>query len=435
MSITQINTEFASATETNESNNYTFALVSLTSLFFIWGFITALNDILIPHLKGVFSLNYTQTMLVQFCFFGAYFIVSIPAGKLIKKIGYQKGIVVGLIITSLGCLLFYPAAELQTYNIFLMALFVLASGITILQVSANPYVTALGKAETASSRLTMTQAFNSLGTTIAPFFGAVLILGAATVSLEHMTNAEINALNALSVQTPYLLIAIFLLILAAVFAKIKLPKLAALEQSADLDNESSTQSIWSHSHLVLGAIGIFAYVGAEVSIGSFLINYIAEDNIAGFDEMQAAKYISYYWGGAMIGRFIGMWILQKFPAGKVLALSAVAASCLILISVFSDGMLAMWSILAIGLFNSIMFPTIFSLAVFGLGTQTSQGSGILCLAIVGGAILPLIQGLLADSVGIQLSFLMSIICYIYIIHFGLKGSIPTTLDKIPEKVG
>ena len=426
MSVSPTNTEFTSTAATNDGKNYTFALVSLTSLFFIWGFITALNDILIPHLKGVFSLNYTQTMLVQFCFFGAYFIVSIPAGKLIKKIGYQKGIVVGLIITSLGCVLFYPAAELQTYNIFLMALFVLASGITILQVSANPYVTALGNTETASSRLTMTQAFNSLGTTIAPFFGAALILGAATVSLEHMTSAEINALNAQSVQSPYLLIAAFLLILAAVFAKIKLPKLAALELNSPLENESSAPSIWSYSHLVLGAIAIFAYVGAEVSIGSFLINYIAEDNIAGFDEMQAAKYISYYWGGAMVGRFIGMWILQKFPAGKTLALSAVAACVLIFISVFSSGMLAMWTILAVGLFNSIMFPTIFSLSVVGLGTQTSQGSGILCLAIVGGAILPLVQGLLADSIGIQLSFLMSIVCYVYIVHFGLKGCIPKT---------
>jgi len=409
-------------TSANDNGNI-FSLVSLTFLFFIWGFITALNDILIPHLKGVFSLNYTQAMLVQFCFFSAYFIVSLPAGKLIHKLGYKNGIVIGLIIASIGCLLFYPAAEIQNYNIFLGALFVLASGITILQVSANPYVTALGTPDTASSRLTMTQAFNSLGTTIAPFFGAMLILGVGTVGLESMTSAQLKLHEAESVQFPYLLLAGSLLLLAAIFAKLKLPTLAAIEndQSEEL---LDAKSAWSYPHLVLGAVGIFVYVGAEVSIGSLLISFLGEENIGGIEEAQAAHYIAYYFGGAMIGRFIGSVVMQKLNPRFVLACSAIAAMVLVAIAILSAGQLAMWSILAVGLFNSIMFPTIFSLALVGLGKSTSQGSSILCLAIVGGAILPLIQGILADSIGIQLSFVLPIICYLFIAFYGLKGSVP-----------
>jgi FHS family L-fucose permease-like MFS transporter len=402
--------------------NNAFALISLTSLFFMWGFITALNDILIPHLKGVFDLSYTQAMLVQFCFFSAYLVVSIPAGKLVKQLGFKYGIVSGLIIAGLGCMLFYPAAAMQTYNLFLAALFVLASGITILQVSANPYVAALGASETASSRLTMTQAFNSLGTTVAPFFGAFLILGAATVGIESMTAEQISAHEAESVQMPYLLLAGMLFILAAIFAKLKLPKIEAIEEV--VVDKADSKSAWSYSHLVLGAVGIFAYVGAEVSIGSFLINFLGEENIAGLAEAEAANYIAIYWGGAMIGRFIGFVLLQKFDAGKVLAAAALSVSLLILAAVFSQGNIAMWAILSVGLFNSIMFPTIFSLAINGLGSHTSQGSGILCLAIVGGAILPLIQGMIADTAGIQISFLMPLICYAFIVYYGLKGSKP-----------
>ena len=396
-----------------QQKNYNFALTSLTSLFFMWGFITCLNDILIPHLKAVFDLNYTQSMLIQFCFFGAYFLVSLPSGSLVKKIGYQKGIVIGLVIAALGCLLFYPAASSHSYPLFLGALFVLASGITLLQVSANPYVTLLGPESTASSRLTMTQAFNSLGTTIAPYFGAILILGEAT-ELASSTSAE-------SVQMPYLFLTAMLLLLAAIFAFIKLPNMAQedTEQTSDIEG-----SAWQYRHLVLGAIGIFVYVGAEVSIGSFLVNFIAEPSIAGLPESDAAKYLTYYWGGAMVGRFIGAAVMQKVAAGKVLAFNAVSACVLIGIAIMTSGHLAMWAILLVGLCNSIMFPTIFSLSIAQLGKHTSQGSGILCLAIVGGAIVPVIQGLLADAIGIQLAFILPIFCYIYIAYFGLKGASP-----------
>jgi FHS family L-fucose permease-like MFS transporter len=409
----------------NESS-YRFSLIALTTLFFMWGFITCLNDILIPYLKGVFSLNYTQAMLVQFCFFGAYFIVSVPAGRLVTKVGYKKGIVVGLIIAGIGCGLFYPAAELRVYSIFLLALFVLASGITVLQVAANPYVTILGKAETASSRLTLTQAFNSMGTTIAPFFGALLILGVATSGADtsSMNAAEVAALHntqAAAVQLPYLGLALAFIAIAVVFAKLNLP---AVTSSDDEIERSDSESVWSQRHLVLGAVAIFVYVGAEVSIGSFLVNFLGEKNIAGMEEATAAQYIAYYWGGAMVGRFIGSAVMRYVSAGKVLAFNALMACILVAMAMSLSGAIAMWAILLVGLFNSIMFPTIFSLAVSRLGNLTSQGSGVLCLAIVGGAILPLLQGMLADLMGIQLAFFLPILCYLYIAYYGVQGSKP-----------
>lgn len=418
MAGTPIQANVSTFSSNAENKNYTFALTSLTSLFFMWGFITCLNDILIPHLKGIFNLSYSQAMLVQFCFFGAYFIVSIPAGKIVKKLGFQKGIVLGLIVAALGCFAFYPAASMHSYPVFLMALFILASGITVLQVSANPYVSILGNAKTASSRLNMTQAFNSLGTTVAPFFGAYLILDQVTESMSAAQQAE-------SVQIPYVLLAGLLLLLAAIFSYIKLPVVEHRKESTDIKQING--SAWQYRHLVLGAIGIFVYVGAEVSIGSFLVSFFNDPNIAGLEESQAAKYIAYYWGGAMVGRFIGAAVMQKLAAGKVLAFSAGLAIVLIVITIFASGQLAMWSILLVGLFNSIMFPTIFSLAINGLGQHTSQGSGILCLAIVGGAILPLIQGVLADSIGLQNSFFLPIICYVFIAYYGFSGSKPVSV--------
>ncbi|MFB2661933.1 sugar MFS transporter [Shewanella mangrovisoli] len=417
-----INTSSHTSSVSEAGNgNYRFALVSLTSLFFMWGFITCLNDILIPHLKAVFSLNYTQAMLIQFCFFGAYFLVSIPAGQLVKRLGYQKGIVTGLVIASLGCGLFYPAASFATYGLFLGALFVLASGITILQVAANPYVNALGSSETASSRLNLTQAFNALGTTVAPFFGSILILSvAASVSSElAQANAEAEV-----VKLPYLLLAAALAVLAIIFAKLDLPVIrehseaTAGEVQTHLGKTSALQS----RHLVLGAVGIFVYVGAEVSIGSFLVNFLGEAHIVGMPEEQAAHYIAYYWGGAMVGRFIGSAVMQKIPAGTVLAFNAFMAALLVLVAMTTSGSVAMWAILGVGLFNSIMFPTIFSLALRDLGPHTSQGSGILCLAIVGGAIVPLLQGVLADNLGIQLAFILPVVCYGFILFYGAKGS-------------
>ncbi len=401
-----------------QTADYRFALTSLTSLFFMWGFITCLNDILIPHLKGVFDLSYSQAMLVQFCFFSAYFLVSLPAGIIVKKLGYQKGIVIGLVIAAIGCIGFYPAASMHSYPVFLLALFVLASGITLLQVSANPYVSMLGAAKTASSRLTMTQAFNSLGTTVAPYFGALLILNEAAEGLSTQDSAN-------AVQMPYLLLASMLLILAAIFAWIKLPEMNMSTEDTntkDANAEVLSGSAWQYKHLVLGAVGIFVYVGAEVSIGSFLVSFFAEPTIAGLAESEAAKYIAYYWGGAMVGRFIGAAVMQKVSGGKALAFSAGAAMILILIAIFTSGTLAMFAILLVGLCNAIMFPTIFSLAINGLGEHTSQGSSILCLAIVGGAIVPLLQGVLADSIGIQPAFFLPIICYAFIAYYGLVGS-------------
>lgn len=397
--------------------NDRFALVSLTFLFFIWGFITCLNDILIPHLKGIFDLSYTQASLVQFCFFGAYFIVSLPAGWFVRRAGYQRGIVVGLLIAASGCVLFYPAAATQTYELFLGALFVLASGITLLQVSANPYVTALGNAETASSRLTMTQAFNSLGTAIAPYFGALLILGGVTAAVG---TPEYKIQEAQSVQLPYLALATALLVMAIVFAYLKLPRVTEHEDNQMVNADPG--SAWQYSHLVLGALGIFVYVGGEVSIGSYLVSFMHQPEIAGLSEVDAGKYLSYYWGGAMVGRFVGAVVMQKVPAGKVLAFNAVMAALLVVFAIVSTGPMAMWALLAVGLFNSIMFPTIFSLAVTGLGRFTSNGSGVLCAAIVGGAIVPVLQGVLADAIGLQLSFMIPVLCYAYICFYGLRGS-------------
>ena len=406
---TEINDVGKAATE-----SYAFALKSLIALFFMWGFITCLNDVLIPYLRALFDLNYTQAMLVQFCFFGAYFISSIPAGKLVSKIGYQKGIVTGLLIACLGCLLFYPAASYSSYNFFLAALFILATGITILQVSANPFVSALGEARTAPSRLTLSQAFNSLGTTIAPFFGSWLIL------------SSLSDNDPTSVQLPYLFLAAALFILAIIFTFIKLPELGA--KKIDLNLSVTQGSAWQFPKLTLGAIGIFVYVGAEVGIGSFLISFLSMETIAGLEESHAAKYIAYYFGGAMVGRFIGAAVMQKISAAKILSFNGVSAMVLLLIAMFSIGDIAMWSILLIGLCNSIMFPTIFSLAISGLKEHTSQGSGILCLAIVGGAILPVIQGVVADAVGIQLAFIVPVVCFLYIAYYGFychKNQTPT----------
>ena len=419
----------------SEKNPYFGSLTILTSLFFIWGFITCLNDILIPHLKSVFELTYTQAMLIQFCFFAAYFVVSVPSGYLVEKIDYKAGIIAGLSIAGIGCLLFYPAASQHSYPLFLAALFVLASGITLLQVAANPYVTILGGAETASSRLTMTQAFNSLGTTIAPYFGSLFILSAAVKTAEDIKLLDANQLSsyqtaqAAAVQNPYLFIAALLFFIAIIFALIKLPNIKVIDQKPDQSVASSIDnqhySAWGYNHLVLGAIAIFLYVGGEVCIGSFLINFMGEPAIAGLAENEAGKYVSFYWGGAMVGRFIGAAVMQKIHPGKVLVFNALAATCLVLITINSSGSIAMWAILSVGLFNSIMFPTIFSLAISGLGSHTGQGSGILCAAIVGGAILPVIQGLFADQIGIQAAFFIPVLCYLYISYYGWKGCIPS----------
>ncbi len=385
-------------------------LIIVTTLFFMWGLLTALNDVLIPHLKALYTLSYVQAMLVQFCFFGAYFLVSLPAGMLIKKVGYQNGAVAGLLIAAAGCALFYPASN-SGYALFLLGFFVLASGITILQVAANPYVTVLGEARHASSRLTLTQAFNSLGTTVAPTLGGILILSGNPLG---------RAAQAASVQGPYLALSGALLLLALLFAFARLPKLDHADADAGAPQPASVGqgSLLAHPHLLMGAIGIFLYVGGEVSIGSFLINFLGEPNIAALTPQAAAHYVSYYWGGAMVGRFIGFAVMRFVSPGKALAFNAASSMALIMTAIFGHGQLAMWAILAVGLCNSIMFPTIFSIALYRLGKLTGQASGILCMAIVGGALVPFAQGLLADAIGLQRSFLMPAACYAFILYFG-----------------
>ncbi len=418
----------------NGNANYTPALVVLTSLFFMWGFITCLNDILIPHLQNVFSLSYFESMLIQFCFFFAYFVVSLPSGKLVEKIGYKKGIVIGLVTAGIGTLLFYPAAGIRSYPLFLFAFFIMASGITLLQVAANPYVAILGKPETASSRLNLTQAFNSLGTTIAPYFGSLLILTTAVKTadeLKTMSFADVEAYKiaeAVAVQYPYLGLAAVLFLIAAFFAVTKLPQIEAASQSSSAGDGGSFdhhhKSAWGYKHLVLGAVAIFVYVGGEVSIGSFLVKYFSFLD-SSLVESEAGKLVSFYWGGAMVGRFVGSAVQRKINPGYVLAFNAVVAAILVSVSMATFGSIAMWSILLVGLFNSIMFPTIFTLAIDGLGKHTGQGSGILCMAIVGGAIIPLIQGLLADNIGIHHAFFLPILCYAYIAYYGIKGHKPS----------
>jgi FHS family L-fucose permease-like MFS transporter len=409
---------------------YTAPLAVLTTLFFMWGFLTCLNDIIIPHLKVVFELSYAKAMLIQFAFFTAYFVMSLPSGKIVTRFGYKNGIILGLLGAAVGCLLFYPAAQVRSYNLFLLALFVLASGITLLQVAANPFVAALGKPETASSRLTLTQAFNSLGTTIAPQFGALLILSTAAKSSAEIAQMSPTAADAYrlaeasSVQHPYLGLAATLVVLAIAIAMFKLPKIEDVTPAADPRAGDARKSAWSYPHLVLGAIAIFLYVGGEVSIGSFLVNYFKEPSIGGLTEAAGASLVSWYWGSAMVGRFIGTLTLRTWKPGKVLTAHAIAAVALVLLTMATHGSVAMYTVIAVGFFNSIMFPTIFTLAIEGLGEHTSQGSGILCMAIVGGAIVPVAQGALADAIGIHHCFIIAALCYVYIAWYGFKVRAP-----------
>jgi MFS transporter, FHS family, L-fucose permease len=418
------NTPAASATP-----NYSRPLAIVTTLFFMWGFLTCLNDILVPHLKSIFDLSYARAMLIQFAFFSAYFLFSVPWSKIVNTIGYKTTMVAGLLTMALGAFLFVPAASAVSYPLFLTAFLVLAAGITGLQVSANPYVDLLGKPETASSRLDLTQAFNSLGTTVAPKIGGLLILGAAPLAIEQLHQLTPQALHAYrvqqaaSVKLPYVVIGVALLLLAMLIGVSRLPK---IENATSRSRERGEDSIWKHPNLLFGAIGIFAYVGAEVSIGSFLVNYFGLPEIAGFSAKTAAGFVSFFWGGSMLGRFLGAGLLQRFKPRYLLALCAIVAGTLVTASMLLSGHIAMWSILAVGLFNSIMFPTIFSLGEAELGTLSGSGSGILNMAIVGGAILPVIQGAIADHVGLHHAFVLPLICYLYIVFYALSGSKPNS---------
>jgi FHS family L-fucose permease-like MFS transporter len=431
MAIVNANSSQATSITDGTAGKYPGALMMVTVLFFFWGFVTVLNDILVPHLKSVFDLNYTKVMLIQFAFFLAYFIFSIPSAKIIDAIGYQKTMVVGLLTMGLGAFLFVPAAIALSYPLFLGALMVLAAGITALQVAANPYVSVLGPPETASSRLNLTQAFNSLGTTIGPWVGGMLILGAATESGDAVANMSAQTLRAFrlqqaaTVKMPYIIIGSALVIFAGLIGIFKLPTIPAVERHADGRHEGS---LWKYTHLILGCVAIFAYVGAEVSIGSFLINYFNQPEIGNLPVVEGAKFVAYYWGGAMVGRFIGSAILQKVKTGTVLGIAAFCSCALVLTSMLTTGSVAMWSILLVGFFNSIMFPSIFTLGIAKLGPRTGDGSGLLIMAIVGGAIIPVAQGAIADHVGVHHAFVLPVICYLYIAYYALRASQPRGVE-------
>lgn len=432
----------------NQPKSYRSSFILLTTLFFLWGFITVLVDSLVPRLRELFTLTYAQAIMVQFAFFGAYFVLSVPASYILSKIGYKKGIILGLLTMSLGCLLFYPAASYRVFGVFLLAYFILAGGMTILQVAANPYVAVLGSEDGASSRLNLSQAFNSLGTAIAPAVGALFILSDTIktndeiASLTETAKETYLASEASAVQKPFLGLAVFIIAIAVIFLFAKLPKLIS-EKSTGTYAEAFKQK-----NLMFGVLGIFFYVGAEVSIGSFLVNYFQDMNMVPIiresntlmgiadtvakvffksldgadDKALLGIFVIFYWSGAMIGRFVGSYLTKIMKPGKVLSIFASIAILLIIISISTTGLLSMWSILAVGLFNSIMFPTIFTLAISGIGELKPKGSGLLCMAIVGGAIIPFICGNLIDFIGFKLAFLFITICYGYILYYGYRNS-------------
>ena len=409
------------------STNYS-AMAMVTTLFFAWGFCTVLNDAVIPHLQSIFDLNYVQASLIQLAFFGSYFIFAMPAGKLVEWIGYQRTMVTGLILMGLGALLFVPAASAATYGFFLGAEVVLAAGVTVLQVSANPYVTILGPPETASSRLNLTQAFNTLGDSVAPYVGGVLILGgaagAAIQSKVPLQGAALTAYRihqAANIKLPFIAIAGAAAVLALAVALYRFPRLEVTQDFRPASLDTKQDSLWNHPHLYLGAIAIFIYVGAEVSIGSFLVKYFADPTIAGLALEKGAKLVTLYWAGMMVGRFIGSAAMQRLAPNRMLAWSGVGATLLVLASLLGTGHFAVVAILSVGLFNSIMFPTIFTLAVAELGPLTGRGSGLLVQAIVGGAAVPVLMGFLADRYGIHRSLVLPLLCYLFVIYYGWRG--------------
>jgi FHS family L-fucose permease-like MFS transporter len=407
--------------------NASAAIAVLSAVFFTWGALTSLNDVLIPHLKAVFAMNYAQTMLIQFTFFSTYLVMSLPAGRVVAHLGYKPSIVVGLVVAGLGALAFYPAAKVPSYPLFLLALFVLASGITLLQVAANPYIALLGDPRHASSRLNLAQALNSLGHTlspalIGPFILAVVVLGdQALAQLAPAQQEAYRIAQAASVQRPYLGIALGLFLLASFVYLFRLPALSEATEQSDPRHHTFAE-VLRHRHVRLGVLAIFLYVGAEVAIGSFLINYIADPRIGNIDAGTAARYVSFYWGAAMVGRFLGSVLLRRFVPRRLLVLFALAAMALLLTTMTTAGALAMWTVIAIGLFNSIMFPTLFTLGIEGMGPMTSKASSLLVMAIVGGAVVPLLQGVLADRIGIQHAFVLPLLCYAYIAWYARQGA-------------
>lgn len=408
------------------STRYGPALTLLASLFFMWGFITVINNTLLPHLRSVFELSYTQTTLIESVWFIAYFFASIPSAKLIERIGYQKSLVAGLLIMAAGALGMMLAASLPSYGVTLVMLFVIASGITLLQVAANPYVAVVGKPETASSRLNLVQAMNSAGTMLAPMFGAYLILGRSKGGTAQgeivLTHAERMA-DAQSVILPYALVAAVLAVLAIVIARFPLPDMGT-STSRLAKEERKHLSLWSHRNLVFGIPAIFIYLIAEIGVANLFVNFVSQPDIANLTHEQAGRYLTFLWGGMMVGRFVGSAIMQKVDAGKVLAAFSIGAFIVMITTVLAQGPVAMWSLILVGLFHSIMFPTIFTLGIRGLGPLTEEGSGLLIMAIAGGALV-VVQGWLADNFGLQTSFLLTAACELYILFYALWGSRPT----------
>ena len=405
---------------------YRSALSLLASLFFMWGFITVINNTLLPHLRSVFQLNYTQTTLIESVWFIAYFFASIPSAKLIERIGYQKSLVIGLLVMAVGALGMILAASLPSYEVTLAMLFVIASGITLLQVAANPYVAVIGSPETASSRLNLVQAMNSAGTMLAPLFGAYLILGRSVGGTAKegtvLTPAQRLA-DAHSVILPYVLVSIVLVVLAVVIARFPLPAIGSAT-SRVAKEERKNHSLWSHRNLVFGIPAIFIYLIAEIGVANLFVNFVSQPQIANLTHEHAGRYLTFLWGGMMVGRFLGSVIMQKVPAEKVLAGFSVGAFVVMIVTVFTTGPVAMWALILVGFFHSIMFPTIFTLGIRGLGPLTEEGSGLLIMAIAGGSLV-VVQGWIADHYGLQTSFLLTAVCELYILFYALWGSRPT----------
>jgi len=396
----------------------------LTSLFFTWGFITVINNTLLPHLRSVFDLNYTQTTLIESVWFIAYFFASIPSARLIERIGYQKSMVFGLCMMAVGALLMIPAARLPSYGVTLVALFVIACGITLLQVSANPYVAVLGSPETASSRLNLVQAFNSLGATLAPLFGAYLILGrsaSGTAEAGHVLTQAEKLADAQAVQLPYLIVAAVLVILALVIARFKMPAMHHSSTGRVSEAERAKLSLWKHRNLVLGIPAIFIYLIAEIGVANLFINFTGQPEIGGLSHEQGAHYLFLLWGGMLVGRFAGAWAMNKTTAERVLAFCALGAFVVMMVAAMGTGSVAMWALISVGLFHSVMFPTIFTLGIKGLGPLTEEGAGLLIMAIAGGALV-VVQGWLADTVGLQRSFLLTAACELYVLFYAVWGS-------------
>ena len=403
--------------------SYRSALTLLASLFFMWGFITVINNTLLPHLRSVFDLNYTETTLIESVWFIAYFFASIPSAKLIERVGYQRAMVIGLIIMAVGALGMIPAARLPSYTVTLVALFIIASGITLLQVAANPYVAVIGPPESASSRLNLVQAFNSAGTTLAPLFGGYLILGRSTGGTAEagvvLTEAERLA-DAQSVQLPYLIVAAVLIVLAIVIARYPLPAMGNATRRA-AKQERAGLSLWKHRNLVFGIPAIFIYLIAEIGVANLFINFVSQPDIGNLTHQQASNYLFLLWGGMMVGRFLGSFLMQSIPAETVLAAFSIGAFIVMIVTVFAEGQTAMWALILVGLFHSIMFPTIFTLGIKGLGPLTEEGSGLLIMAIAGGSLV-VVHGWLADIYGLQTSFLLTAVCELYILFYALWGA-------------